>query len=219
MVSGAPDRMANRAVLEIAFFAEDDRRIVGADYCAEPERWRAGRGGRRRSGRPTAPPRRLRPTRCDPVDFVQRHGRPPSAEFRPEPSGASNHWIEQEETMSVTSLDIFDRTIQTTNIWLKEISAAIRPDRHLAWKVRVSCSTSCATGCLSKCRPGTAAAAHPRRILDQFRPADARTEPPRRRIHLRSANGCPTCGPVDPRLASSRCSACSTATSSARSPR
>ena len=37
--------------------------------------------------------------------------------------------------MSATSLDIFDRTIQTTNIWLKEISAAIGPDRHLAWKV------------------------------------------------------------------------------------
>lgn len=37
--------------------------------------------------------------------------------------------------MSATSLDIFDRTIQTTNIWLKEISAVIGPDRHLAWKV------------------------------------------------------------------------------------
>jgi len=37
--------------------------------------------------------------------------------------------------MSATSLDIFDRTIQTTNIWLKEITAVIGPDRHLAWKV------------------------------------------------------------------------------------
>lgn len=37
--------------------------------------------------------------------------------------------------MSATSLEIFDRTMQTTNIWLKEISAAIGPDRHLAWKV------------------------------------------------------------------------------------
>lgn len=37
--------------------------------------------------------------------------------------------------MSVTSLDIFDRTIQTTNIWLKEINASVGPDRHLAWKV------------------------------------------------------------------------------------
>lgn len=37
--------------------------------------------------------------------------------------------------MSATSLDIFDRTIQTTNVWLKEINATIGPDRHLAWKV------------------------------------------------------------------------------------
>jgi uncharacterized protein (DUF2267 family) len=37
--------------------------------------------------------------------------------------------------MSATSLDVFDKTIQTTNIWLNEISAVIGPDRHLAWKV------------------------------------------------------------------------------------
>ena len=37
--------------------------------------------------------------------------------------------------MSATSLDIFDKTIQSTNIWLNEISAVIGPDRHLAWKV------------------------------------------------------------------------------------
>jgi uncharacterized protein (DUF2267 family) len=37
--------------------------------------------------------------------------------------------------MSQTSLDVFDKTIQTTNIWLNEISAVIGPDRHLAWKV------------------------------------------------------------------------------------
>ena len=37
--------------------------------------------------------------------------------------------------MSANSLDIFDRTMQTTSIWLKEISAAIGPDRQLAWKV------------------------------------------------------------------------------------
>lgn len=37
--------------------------------------------------------------------------------------------------MSATSLDIFDRTIQTTSIWLKEITAVIGPDRQLAWKV------------------------------------------------------------------------------------
>ena len=37
--------------------------------------------------------------------------------------------------MSATGLEVFDRTIQTTNIWLDEIMAAIGPDRHTAWKV------------------------------------------------------------------------------------
>ena len=37
--------------------------------------------------------------------------------------------------MSATSLDLFDKTLQTTNIWLNEISAVIGPDRHVAWKV------------------------------------------------------------------------------------
>jgi uncharacterized protein (DUF2267 family) len=37
--------------------------------------------------------------------------------------------------MSATGLDVFDKTLQTTNIWLHEISAEIGPDRQLAWKV------------------------------------------------------------------------------------
>ncbi len=37
--------------------------------------------------------------------------------------------------MSATGLDVFDKTIQTTNLWLDEISARIGPDRQLAWKV------------------------------------------------------------------------------------
>lgn len=37
--------------------------------------------------------------------------------------------------MSTTGLDLFDKTIQTTNIWLDEISDRIGPDRQLAWKV------------------------------------------------------------------------------------
>ncbi len=37
--------------------------------------------------------------------------------------------------MSQTSLDVFDKTLQTTNIWLNEINSVIGPDRHLAWKV------------------------------------------------------------------------------------
>ena len=37
--------------------------------------------------------------------------------------------------MSATGLDVFDKTLQTTNIWLNEISERIGPDRQVAWKV------------------------------------------------------------------------------------
>jgi len=37
--------------------------------------------------------------------------------------------------MSATGLDVFDKTIQTTNIWLDEIMVSIGPDRQTAWKV------------------------------------------------------------------------------------
>jgi uncharacterized protein (DUF2267 family) len=37
--------------------------------------------------------------------------------------------------MSATGLDVFDKTLQSTNIWLDEIMAAIGPDRKVAWKV------------------------------------------------------------------------------------
>ena len=32
-------------------------------------------------------------------------------------------------------MDVFDKTLQTTNIWLDEIMKEIGPDRHLAWHV------------------------------------------------------------------------------------
>jgi uncharacterized protein (DUF2267 family) len=35
--------------------------------------------------------------------------------------------------MSATGLDVFDRTLQTTNIWLDEIMAELGPDRQVAW--------------------------------------------------------------------------------------
>jgi uncharacterized protein (DUF2267 family) len=35
--------------------------------------------------------------------------------------------------MSATGLEAFDRTVQTTNIWLNEITSEIGPDRQLAW--------------------------------------------------------------------------------------
>ena len=37
--------------------------------------------------------------------------------------------------MSATGLEVFDRTLQTTNIWLNEIMDRIGPDRQAAWKV------------------------------------------------------------------------------------
>ncbi|MGE5723409.1 MAG: DUF2267 domain-containing protein [Sphingomonadales bacterium] len=37
--------------------------------------------------------------------------------------------------MSATGLTVFDRTLQTTNIWLDEIMDKIGPDRQVAWKV------------------------------------------------------------------------------------
>jgi uncharacterized protein (DUF2267 family) len=35
----------------------------------------------------------------------------------------------------MTGLEVFDKTLHTTNLWLDEISAEIGPDRHLAWHV------------------------------------------------------------------------------------
>jgi uncharacterized protein (DUF2267 family) len=35
--------------------------------------------------------------------------------------------------MSATGLDVFDKTLQTTNIWLDEIMQELGPDRQVAW--------------------------------------------------------------------------------------
>jgi uncharacterized protein (DUF2267 family) len=37
--------------------------------------------------------------------------------------------------MSATGLDVFDKTLQTTHIWLNEIGETIGPDKQIAWKV------------------------------------------------------------------------------------
>jgi uncharacterized protein (DUF2267 family) len=37
--------------------------------------------------------------------------------------------------MATTGLEVFDKTLHTTNLWLDEINAEIGPDRHLAWRV------------------------------------------------------------------------------------
>ena len=35
--------------------------------------------------------------------------------------------------MSATGLDVFDKTLHTTNVWLGEIMAELGPDRQVAW--------------------------------------------------------------------------------------
>jgi uncharacterized protein (DUF2267 family) len=37
--------------------------------------------------------------------------------------------------MSATGLEVFDKTLQTTHIWLNEICDRIGPDKQVAWKV------------------------------------------------------------------------------------
>jgi uncharacterized protein (DUF2267 family) len=37
--------------------------------------------------------------------------------------------------MSATGLDVFDKTLQTTNVWLEAINSKIGPDRQVAWHV------------------------------------------------------------------------------------
>jgi uncharacterized protein (DUF2267 family) len=37
--------------------------------------------------------------------------------------------------MSYTGLDVFDKTLQTTHIWLNELCDEIGPDHQLAWRV------------------------------------------------------------------------------------
>jgi hypothetical protein len=53
--------------------------------------------------------------------------------------------------MSATSLDVFDKTLQTTNIWLNEICDMLGPDRRVAWKVLSVVLHKCSTTC--RCRP------------------------------------------------------------------
>lgn len=37
--------------------------------------------------------------------------------------------------MTASGLDVFDKSLQTTNVWLNEIVAEIGPDRQVAWHV------------------------------------------------------------------------------------
>ena len=37
--------------------------------------------------------------------------------------------------MSANGLEVFDKTLETTHVWLNEISADLGPDKQVAWKV------------------------------------------------------------------------------------
>jgi uncharacterized protein (DUF2267 family) len=37
--------------------------------------------------------------------------------------------------MSASGLEVFDRTLETTHVWLNDICNDLGPDKHLAWKV------------------------------------------------------------------------------------
>jgi uncharacterized protein (DUF2267 family) len=52
-------------------------------------------------------------------------------------SGRTYRIEEKESAMSATGLDVFDKSLQTTNIWLKELTECegIGPDRQVAWRV------------------------------------------------------------------------------------
>jgi uncharacterized protein (DUF2267 family) len=53
----------------------------------------------------------------------------------PERIPEENHGAMMEDCMSATGLDVFDKTLQTTHIWLDEIMAKLGPDRQVAWHV------------------------------------------------------------------------------------
>jgi uncharacterized protein (DUF2267 family) len=44
-------------------------------------------------------------------------------------------YLEGDAAMSATGLEVFDKTLQTTNTWLGELMEALDTDRHTAWKV------------------------------------------------------------------------------------
>jgi uncharacterized protein (DUF2267 family) len=39
------------------------------------------------------------------------------------------------EVMSANGLEVFDKTLETTHVWLNEIMKDVGPDRQVAWKV------------------------------------------------------------------------------------
>lgn len=55
--------------------------------------------------------------------------------------------------MSATGLDVFEKTLQTTHIWLGEIMEQHGPDRKVAWHILTVVLRVLRTGFLRKSRP------------------------------------------------------------------
>jgi uncharacterized protein (DUF2267 family) len=49
--------------------------------------------------------------------------------------GKEGESSKEEESMSTTGLDVFDKSVQVTNTWLNEMMENLGPDRQLAWHV------------------------------------------------------------------------------------
>jgi len=121
--------------------------------------------------------------------------------------------------MSATGLDVFDRTIHTTNLWLKEIAEDIGPDRRRAYHA-LSAVLRALRDRLTLEEAAQLAAQLPLLVrgiyYDQWRPV----EQPKRVRHLDDflaliAQGEGEIKPIDPEDAARAVFRCSTATSPA----
>src|SRR5512146_404914 len=66
----------------------------------------------------------------------RRRSRRSASRPRSTTSRASSHRLGvRRQAMSTLGLEVFDRTFQTTNVWLDEIMDKLGPDRQIAWKV------------------------------------------------------------------------------------
>jgi uncharacterized protein (DUF2267 family) len=104
--------------------------------------------------------------------------------------------------MSATGLEVFDKTVQTTNNWLKEVAEEIGPDRKRAWHVLGAVLRAL------RDRMTVEEAAHLAAELpllvrglfyDQWRPAEQRVLARKREEFLAMvARGLADIGPIDP---------------------
>src|SRR5947207_1082801 len=65
--------------------------------------------------------------------FHRRKQRATAGTTRPQMAFLTTSMGPREDHMSATGLDVFDKTLQTTNIWLDEIMKELGPDRQVAW--------------------------------------------------------------------------------------